>query len=101
MRTLLSGPSWLPACRIPSVNSGEKVEEKGRHKGEREGARGLWFGYHSNGINGCVGFKLAPDDSGGLTVFQSLISRFPPITQSLSLPYFFSLTPLLQFIPPP
>lgn len=84
MRALLSGPSWLTACCIPSVNR-ERGKEVGRHKGEKEGGKWLWFGYHSNGINGCVGFKLALDDSGGLTVFLSVIGRFPPITQSLSL----------------
>lgn len=56
----------------------------GRHKGDKNAGRGLWLGYHSNGINGCVGFKLALDDSGGHTVFLSVIGRFPSITQSLS-----------------
>lgn len=65
----------------------------GIHQGGKEGVRGLWFGYHSNGINGHEGFKLAPDDSGGLTVFQSLISRFLPH-------YSVSFTPLL-FLPHP
>ncbi len=65
--------------------SKRKEGKKWGDSGEKGGGRGLWFGYHSNGINGCVGFKLAPDDSGGLTVFLSVIGRFPPITHSLSL----------------
>lgn len=72
MRALLSGPSLLSACCIPSVNGVRRGERK------KEGGRGLWLGYHSNGINGCVGFKLALDDSGGLTVLLSVIGRFPP-----------------------
>ena len=111
MRALLSGPSWLTACCIPSVNKGKRGRSGETQGGERrsEGRGGLRFSYHSNGINGCVGLKLAPDDSGGLAVFLSVIGRFPPPLLSLFLsvflpssPYFFpSLTPSLRFIPAP
>lgn len=56
---------------------------------------GLWFGYHSNGINGCVGFKLALDDSGGLTVFQSVIGRFAPLLWRFLTLSFLTLSVLL------
>lgn len=47
------------------------------------------------GLMDVWGLKLALDDSGGLTVFLSVIGRFPPITQSLSL----SLSIPLLFLP--
>lgn len=39
MRALLSGPCWLTACCIPSVN-GERGEEVGRQGGEKEVRKG-------------------------------------------------------------
>lgn len=85
MRVLLSGPHWPAACCISSVN-------KERRGGQRR-SEGLRFSYHRNGINGHVGFKLAPGASGGLIVFLSVISRSPPLL-SLFLSLLTSFSPL-------
>lgn len=97
MRALLSGPSWLTACCIPSVNKEKRGRSGETRGGEKRRGGGLRFSYHSNGINGCVGLKLAPDDSGGLTVFLSVIGRFPP---HYSVSFSQSLPPPLTFYPP-
>lgn len=91
MEALLSGPSRHTACCFPSVNR----ETGGMKQGcsswrEKEGGG---YGYYTNGINGCVEFKLTLNDSGGLTIFLSDIGRFPLITLSLS------LSPPLLFLP--
>lgn len=94
MKALLSGPSWLTACCIPSVNRETEGKKWGDTGGVQKEGRGQWFGYPSNGINGYVGFKLVADDSRGLIVFLLVIGRYPPITQSLSLCLFHPLLSL-------
>lgn len=44
---------------------------------------GARLAYHSGGINGCVGFKLAPDDSGGrVSITYPQVPCPPPIPRS-------------------
>lgn len=76
----------LRASSHPSVE-GKKGKEAETHERET-GAVRRWgrAATRGAGINGCMLFKLAPDDGGGLTMFQSIISRFSSITQSFSLP---------------
>lgn len=84
---LLSRP-WRPAARsIPSVNKGGGggVEEAGR---QEKGRVGPWLAYHSDGINGCVGFKLAPDDSGGCVSIT-----YPQVARPPLIPHFLPPSP--------
>lgn len=77
----------LRAASHPSVERKKKGKEVGTHERETGAVRRRGrAATRGAGINGCMLFKLAPDDGGGLTVFQSIISRFPSITQSFSLP---------------
>lgn len=83
---LLSRPRRPAARSIPSVNGGGwgggGGEEAGR---QEEGRPGPWLADHSDGINGCVGFKLAPDDSGGhVSITYPQVPRLPLIPHFLS-----------------
>lgn len=93
MRALLSGGP-LGSLRVASHPS---VEKKGKKWGYTRGGRKEWGGCGSvitaMGLMDMRGLNWLPMTAEVSPCFNHLSAGFFPITQSLSLPYFFSLTP--------
>lgn len=98
MRALLSGPSWLTACCIPSVNK-EKRGRSGETRGgeKRRGGGGYSSVITAMGLMDVWGLNWLLMTAEASPCFYQLSAGFPTITQSLSLSL--SPLPLLSILP--
>lgn len=98
MRALLSGPSWLTACCIPSVNK-EKRGRSGETRGgeKRRGGGGSSSVITAMGLMDVWGLNWLLMTAEASPCFYQLSAGFPTITQSLSLSL--SPLPLLSILP--